>query len=280
MLEDFRLKVFMAVAREGSFTLAARALGITQPAVSQNIAELEKQVGAELFARSRGAVTPTAAGIAFREYAARILYWYEAASGLFGTSGRWTAARPVCIVAEPALAHCVLPSVLSLLLAADSSACFRVDAEPGDDLPDLRIRSAPCKDGMSLAEGSSLAGILPACAVVAAGSPLAQRSGLRPLPSGVRLVLWQPYATLLPADLSARVAVVSAGLDTLPGLVAASPDIVGILPSFPLPDALVKLPTDLPQLQRDIFLSPSAAFSRTPLFALLRQMLADSLSRI
>ena len=65
MLEDFRLKVFMAVAEEGSFTRAAKSLGVTQPAVSQNIAELEKQTGAVVlpFSRCRN---PTAAGVAFR----------------------------------------------------------------------------------------------------------------------------------------------------------------------------------------------------------------------
>ena len=42
MLEDFRLKVFLTVESEGSFTKAARNLGISQPAVSQNIAELER----------------------------------------------------------------------------------------------------------------------------------------------------------------------------------------------------------------------------------------------
>ena len=39
VLEDFRLRIFMAVAEKGSFTLAAKALGVSQPAVSQNIAE-------------------------------------------------------------------------------------------------------------------------------------------------------------------------------------------------------------------------------------------------
>ena len=53
MLEDFKLKVFMAVAENGSFTIAAKALGVTQPAVSQNIAELERNMGAELFTRGR-----------------------------------------------------------------------------------------------------------------------------------------------------------------------------------------------------------------------------------
>ena len=47
VLEDFRLRIFMAVAEKGSFTLAAKALGVSQPAVSQNIAELEKSLFAE-----------------------------------------------------------------------------------------------------------------------------------------------------------------------------------------------------------------------------------------
>jgi len=42
MLEDFRLKVFMAVAENRSFTKAAAVLRITQPAVSQNIADLKR----------------------------------------------------------------------------------------------------------------------------------------------------------------------------------------------------------------------------------------------
>lgn len=54
MLEDFRLKVFMAVAETGSFTKASRKLGVSQPAVSQNISSLEKETGAILFQRARG----------------------------------------------------------------------------------------------------------------------------------------------------------------------------------------------------------------------------------
>ena len=56
MLEDFRLKVFMAVVHERSFTKAASVLGITQPSVSQNIADLEKMTGRKLFDRQKGAV--------------------------------------------------------------------------------------------------------------------------------------------------------------------------------------------------------------------------------
>ncbi|MEU8529324.1 LysR family transcriptional regulator [Streptomyces sp. NPDC048629] len=44
-------EVFLAVAREGSFTAAARTLGYTQSAVSRQVQTLEDEVGAELFER-------------------------------------------------------------------------------------------------------------------------------------------------------------------------------------------------------------------------------------
>jgi DNA-binding transcriptional LysR family regulator len=49
------LETFVHVARTGSLTAAARALGTSQPTVSRAIAELEEQLGARLFVRhSRG----------------------------------------------------------------------------------------------------------------------------------------------------------------------------------------------------------------------------------
>ena len=62
MLEDFRLKVFVTVAKEGSFTKAAAALGVTQPAVSQNIAELERLLERKLFDRMKGETLLTPEG--------------------------------------------------------------------------------------------------------------------------------------------------------------------------------------------------------------------------
>ena len=73
MLEDFRLKVFMAVVAERSFTKAASVLGITQPSVSQNIADLEKMTGRKLFDRQRGSVVLTAEGEVFLIYVKKLL---------------------------------------------------------------------------------------------------------------------------------------------------------------------------------------------------------------
>lgn len=87
MIEDFRIKVFETVARLGSFTAAARELGVSQPAISQNVTELEKQVGVKLFNRSRSEVAMTEDGKKFRRYAHQILHWYEAANQAFSNDG-------------------------------------------------------------------------------------------------------------------------------------------------------------------------------------------------
>jgi DNA-binding transcriptional LysR family regulator len=73
MLEDFRLKVFMAVVQERSFTKAAAVLGITQPAVSQNVADLEKMLGRKIFDRQKGAVVLTPEGEVFLIYVEKLL---------------------------------------------------------------------------------------------------------------------------------------------------------------------------------------------------------------
>ncbi|WP_169542070.1 LysR family transcriptional regulator [Solirubrobacter soli] len=53
---------FRAVAHERSFSAAARALALTQPAVSQQVAALEKEVGAQLIDRRPGGMELTRAG--------------------------------------------------------------------------------------------------------------------------------------------------------------------------------------------------------------------------
>ena len=83
MLEDFRLKVFVTVARECSFTKAAAILNISQPAVSQHISELERTTGVKLFERLRGEVRLTESGKIFQIHAKRILAAYSSTSSLF-----------------------------------------------------------------------------------------------------------------------------------------------------------------------------------------------------
>ncbi len=60
-----QLKYFITVAQTLSLSEAARRCGISQPAMSYSIVDLEKQLGAELFIRSRKGVTITEAGMEF-----------------------------------------------------------------------------------------------------------------------------------------------------------------------------------------------------------------------
>lgn len=79
MICDYRLKVFYTVAVKGSFTAAAKELGITQPAVSNHISELENAIGDILFHRSRRETGLTQKGKILFSYAEKILHLYRCA---------------------------------------------------------------------------------------------------------------------------------------------------------------------------------------------------------
>lgn len=83
MLEDNRIKVFLTVLECGNFTAAAYKLGISQPAVSQNIAELERLLGVQLMERARGEISLTENGRVFEGYARQIAHWYAVADRAF-----------------------------------------------------------------------------------------------------------------------------------------------------------------------------------------------------
>ena len=83
MLEDFRLKVFLAVVQERSFTKAAAQLGISQPAVSQNVAELEKMLDRKLFDRLKGEVVLTTEGSVFLTYVERLMQTCSSMESMF-----------------------------------------------------------------------------------------------------------------------------------------------------------------------------------------------------
>ena len=75
--EDFRLKVFVSVAGSGGFSAAARELGVSQPAISQNIAELERLVGERLLTRGKNGVSLTRKGEVFLAHARAVLAAYD-----------------------------------------------------------------------------------------------------------------------------------------------------------------------------------------------------------
>lgn len=94
------LKVFTAVASEGSFVSASQALGISAPAVTRAVARLEKDLSIRLFHRTTRAVRLTEAGQGYLRDARAILEQLEEADasvrGTYGElSGTLTLTAPV-----------------------------------------------------------------------------------------------------------------------------------------------------------------------------------------
>ena len=76
-----QVRAFVAVIEGGSFLAASRALGWSQPAVTQLVRKLEETLGALLVARDRRGSVPTAAGALFLPHARGLLRAEAAAIG-------------------------------------------------------------------------------------------------------------------------------------------------------------------------------------------------------
>nr|WP_230203253.1 LysR family transcriptional regulator [Parafrankia discariae] len=72
------MRSFVRVAEEGSFSRAARRLNLSGSLVSRHVAELEKQLDIRLVNRTARAVTLTAAGHRYRDFADRMLHELDA----------------------------------------------------------------------------------------------------------------------------------------------------------------------------------------------------------
>lgn len=262
----------MAVAENGSFTIAAKALGITQPAVSQNIAELERNMGAELFTRGRGAVTLTAAGIAFKEYAEKILYWYSAAGQLFGPSGKLTANKPVRISADGFISSHFLPEALSKLLTFNPSLTFTIHGEYSGDDSDIRLYARKHVIEPSFEDIGTYVFSVTASAV-SSNPAYSKITEMKELPRNARLAVLGTYSEILPLDLKARVAVVTDSAEAIVQLVTGTPDLIGLLPHQVAPQDLITLPISLPGLTLDIHFE--ASDPSNPVATALRRILCD-----
>ncbi len=71
------LRYFLAVAREENMTEAANVLHVTQPTLSRQIADLERELGVELFERTNRSCVLTSDGMRLRQRAEEIVLLVE-----------------------------------------------------------------------------------------------------------------------------------------------------------------------------------------------------------
>lgn len=182
LVETRHLRYFVAVAEELHFTRAARRLNIAQPALSQQIRQLENLLGASLLVRNTRSVELTPAGAAFLPGARRTLNELERALTLTGGSrGRLR----VGYTAYSALA--VLPAVLRTLrethgnlridLIEDCSRAQLAALETG--LLDVGLVSGPCVPGAAARRlRMELRSLEPFVVALPEAHPLLQRKAL------------------------------------------------------------------------------------------------------
>lgn len=279
MLEDFRLKVFIAVAEAGSFTAAAKVLGISQPAVSQNISMLEKELDVILFSRVRGEVGLTGEGKVFKDYAEKILYWYSAAGEMFGDAGRLNSGRPIRIAADSLVASYILAPALSHLSVAQPTTLFEISVSTLS--ADAEISIAPSPKSIDFDSEANLLGIMEAAVVTAPTNNI--DSTLTSASVSNRFAVWEGYRSFLGADIIARTSVFSDSVDVIKTIVLDSVDLVAIVPEITVANELasaklIQLPVSLPEFAYDIHFKAAADFAGKSICGLILKTLKETLN--
>ena len=138
------LESFAAAVELRSFTRAAELLAITQPAVSQHVAALEKELRVALFRRLSRSVAPTEEGERLYGYARQILDLMDEArqtGGRDATTASGTVRIATCTIPPESLLPELLarfrkeyPSIRESVLVSDSAEAARAVADEDADL--------------------------------------------------------------------------------------------------------------------------------------------------
>ncbi|MDV9188280.1 LysR family transcriptional regulator [Streptomyces sp. SR27] len=138
MIEARHLRVLRAVAATGSFSAAARELGCTQPAVSQQMKALEASAGTPLLIRAAREMRLTQAGEVLVRHASGILAGLTAAEEEVAAIAGLRAGR-VRLVSFPSGSSTLVPTALASLRAAHpGTRVSLVEAEPPRSVEMLR----------------------------------------------------------------------------------------------------------------------------------------------
>jgi DNA-binding transcriptional LysR family regulator len=111
-MENFRLRVFRAVAHRLNFRMAAEELLLTQSAVTQQIKALESELDVPLFDRAGGRVSLTPAGFALLPFAERLAALSEEAREAVAATAGGSAGR-LALGASQTIGQYLLPKLIA-----------------------------------------------------------------------------------------------------------------------------------------------------------------------
>jgi DNA-binding transcriptional LysR family regulator len=137
-MDPRRVLTFRAVAHRRSFSRAADDLALSQPSVSNQVAALEREIGARLLERAPGGLRLTREGEILLEHADAIAERFELASEQLATAAEGERAR-LRIGAFPTALAGLVPAAIARLRLHHPDLKVAVD-EGTDDLP-ARVRS-------------------------------------------------------------------------------------------------------------------------------------------
>ncbi|WP_404421899.1 LysR family transcriptional regulator [Nibricoccus sp. IMCC34717] len=136
ILDSRQLLAFAAVARRGSFTLAAKDLFLTQSAVSHAMKALEEEIGTRLLDRVGKRVLLTQAGEQFLRHTEKILAEMDAARSGLDTLANWGHGR-LRVGASTTACQYLLPTVLREFKQSFPRCVIKI--EPGDHADQLEL---------------------------------------------------------------------------------------------------------------------------------------------
>jgi hypothetical protein len=125
------LRGFHAIVSTGSVTEAARRMGLSQPAVSRLLAQLEQQIGFELFFRDHGRLVPTQDGLLLYEEVDLSLGSVERVFSLIRDIADYRVGQ-LKVVAPPSFSEGVLPDRGGVPAAFSARAAVRRFAQHRD----------------------------------------------------------------------------------------------------------------------------------------------------
>jgi DNA-binding transcriptional LysR family regulator len=298
-IDTTRLKVFREVADRRSFTQAATLLNISQPAVSQHVARLEKELGFPLLERSPRHVRLTAAGEVFLRHVDSLLTGLDDARREL-TALAASASGQVRVATFPSAAATFAPAAIGEFRTAFPGVSVSMsEADPPVAVPRLLagdVDLAVVYDYPLLGTpkdhrlGWESLGLDAMAAAVPADSPLAvegtavdlarlaDQDWIVPGPSLCRQALLEACRR---ARFTPRVVSETNDYQAILGLVAAGVGIAvvpGMIGMMPRPRSVVLLPVTGTRLAREVAVVHRRRAAMPPAMAGLRSMLGRALA--